>query len=152
MRLSFVRSRAPDIAQIAGDVREADKTEILASSGEDVAAAMGFGLSRSRMCFTAVVDDDAIAMFGVAPDGEGNGIVWMVATNAMERLAVKKELLRASREFLPLLMQGYSRVYNVVDQRNDKAIRWLHWLGFEFENAVNVNGYPFLPFWKVNHV
>ena len=152
MRLSFEPASSGDIEAIARDVRMADEIEIKASSGESVADAMAFGLSRSTVCFTAVADDEPIAMFGVAPDGTDNGIVWMVATNALERMTLRKALLKSSRELLPVLMAGYSKVYNVVDQRNDKAIRWLHWLGFEFENAVNVNGYPFLPFWKVNHV
>jgi len=93
-----------------------------------------------------------VCMFGATPYSilGGIGTPWMVGSTGLNPLSVQKELLRLSRPALARMQQAFpSMLFNVVDQRNEAAQRWLHWLGFHFLAPVPVgpDSAPFLPFY-----
>ena len=44
------------------------------------------------------------------------------------------------------MSQGYEYVYNFVDQRNWKTLKWLQFLGFEVKEKIEQYGHGKLPF------
>lgn len=93
-----------------------------------------------------------VCMFGATPYSilGGIGTPWMVGSTGLDPLSVQKELLRLSRPALARMQMAFpSMLFNVVDQRNEAAQRWLHWLGFHFLAPVPVgpDSAPFLPFY-----
>lgn len=85
-------------------------------------------------------------MFGVVPVSAitGDGLVWLIGTDDIE--AHTRAFLMASRAEVALLLEAYSRLFNLIDADNTVSIRWLKWLGFSFFPAIPLNGWPFLPF------
>jgi len=45
--------------------------------------------------------------------------------------------------------QGYKYLYNFVDKRNTKALRWLKFIGFNIIEEIPEYGYSKIPFYLV---
>jgi len=137
---------------IAENIREADRRELWASSRSDPLDAMVRGMERTSSSFVAIYDGQVAAMFGASPYSimGDKGAAWMIGSKVLEHPGAQKDLLRLSVPVLEYMLDQFpALLYNFVDQRNDKAIRWLTWLGFRFGDAIpyGVDGLPFLPFY-----
>lgn len=136
---------------IATHAREADVTELLASSGSTPLQAMQAGMKDTTNVYTGLLDGVPVCMFGARAFSVlgGMGCAWMIGSRALDGYRVQRALLRISLEVVDALQAEYPRLlYNFVDERNHKAIRWLRWLGFKFAAPIpiGVNGEMFIPF------
>lgn len=154
----LVPAQASHIEVIAAHARQADVDELWACARTTPRQAMERGLAGSADPVTALVAGVPVCMFGATPYSilGGIGTPWMVGSTGLNKLAVQKELLRLSRPTLARMQQAFpSMLFNVVDQRNTAAQRWLQWLGFYFLTPVPVgpDGAPFIPFyWSAENV
>lgn len=133
---TVVPATMPHVAQIAPRMRDADKAEIWAASHAEPHHALKTGLAQSTLCWSGLVDDVPVCMFGVAPLTllGGTGIVWMLGTAGVQDHA--RAFLRRNKTFIIQMMQRFYRLENWVDARNTLSIRWLRWLGFVIEEAA----------------
>jgi hypothetical protein len=151
--LSLQPSVVSDAEFIARHMRPEDVQEIDAASGCSPESALLAGLQFSDVCLT-VHSDEPIAMMGVgASPNPSVGAIWMLSTPALERHAT--EFLRANKR--TAVLDNFHRLYpvlwNHVDERNTKHIRWLKWLGFTFIMRHPFHGLqrrPFLEFVRIN--
>lgn len=102
---------------------------------------MRLGMLNSRS-YTFFLFGEIGGMFGVLD----NGVVWAVFTQAIDRHPLA--FLRSSRKFFEALDVD---VFQYVDARNEKAVKWFEWLGFEVSDPVpfGANGEPFHELRKV---
>lgn len=154
MHTAIVKAEEWHAKAIAENIRDADRIELWASSRSEPLDAMLRGMERTASAFTAIYDGQVAAMFGASPYSiMGNkGAAWMIGSKVLELQGAQKDLLRLSVPVLEYMLDQFpGLLYNFVDQRNDKAIRWLKWLGFQFGEAIpyGVDGLPFLPFFMV---
>lgn len=157
MKADIRRATEADVDVILADIRPADVAE-MAALGTTPERAMREGLARSDWTAVGLLDDVPVCMFGVAPVNVmlGRGAPWMLASTALDRMPF--EILR--REFLPacdravdVMRSQYRFLFNVVDQRNRKAVRWLRMLGFNFgKHPLDIGGQTFLVFGMGEHV
>jgi uncharacterized membrane protein YgcG len=125
---------APGDARIVPHLRRADVDEIRAATGLTPAVAVAFSIAASR-AWSVLMNDKPTALFGVSPtERPGVGVVWLVATDEIDRYPLR--FYRVSRRLFPSLCGGYSELFNWVDARNVRSLRWLGWLGFEVEAAA----------------
>ncbi len=139
-----------DVAEVAANLREADRAEVAAARGSDVAV-----LRVARECWLASRDtsyawrlgDQAACIFGVEVPTllGGDARPWMLMTDAVAGQPVA--FLRGSRRILGLWTQVFPRMSNYVDARNEAAVRWVEWLGFVVHSAESFGPYG-LPFRK----
>ena len=108
---------------IKSDLRQAEIDE-LAALGYTCEECLALGLA-SGDALTVFINDEPMAMVGVS-----DGVLWGVFTRAIDRHPLA--FLRASRAFVTSLPE----VVNYVDARNEKAVRWFRWLGFEVSEPV----------------
>lgn len=153
MRCRIVPAEAWHVTAIAAAARQADVDEVAASSGSTVQLALERGMAASHEPMTAMLDGTPVCMFGAVPWSAlgGQAAIWMLGTIEMDRIAVQRDLLRISRRIIDYYQQMYPRcLYNAVDERNTKAIRWLRWLGFKFADPILIGPQcrPFLPFYR----
>jgi hypothetical protein len=124
-------------------MREADRRECEAIA-TDPARALWESVERSeRSC--AVLDPGGcpIAISGIS----SVSVIWLLGTDGVESNA--RQFLRMSRDGFAWLVEGHDRVWNYVDVRNTVHIRWLEWLGFNFEGAATKIGSGlFRYFWR----
>jgi len=149
VKAKVVDAKATHVFHIANNMREADRLEIAAMGRSDPLRAVNTSLKMSKKAWTAILDDEPILMFGVAPISEltGLGSPWLLSTDGITK--VKRQFIRECRFYVDELLDCYPRLANKVDCRNEVSIRWLKWLGFKFckPASLGVNGEMFYPFW-----
>ena len=148
MTLEIMPATLEHLDQVAGNARPEDVAELLASSGDDPAQVLKHGHRVSSLCLAGVVAGEAVCVVGVSPvcAAYGLGSPWMVGTTALDRHA--RKFARVSRPVVEEMNRVYPHLANFVDNRNDKAIRWLEWMGFKFypPRPHGVLGLPFMLF------
>jgi len=141
-----------DCHYIAENIREDDRREILAFSGEEPLEAMVSGFIHSDSPRTVLVGDTPVAMFGSGPVEPRVGSVWLLGTDGIEDISI--QFLRESKYWLEHLYENYDLLFNYVDERNTVHIKWLKWLGFKFINRhekFGVEKRPFFEFVRINY-
>lgn len=137
-----------DAATIAPLLREADKNEIKALSGETCQAALEYSVMSSDIVrFVSRPDGEPISIFGV-----GQGVPWMVGTDLM--LHYGKSLVKEGRVWVREMTGIYRSLVNYVDSRNTVHVNWLKRIGFTVEPQNHYIGHdksvPFLLFHRSN--
>lgn len=136
-RVKIKPSTASDVDYLAIHMRKSDKREIDAISGSRPRKALERAMELGE-AYTAFYDGVPALMFGVT-DGDnltGSGCPWMLVTNEMD--IPPREVLVISKRIVANMQHMYYHLENYVDVRNRKAIKWLKWLGFQFEPALPI--------------
>lgn len=147
MKVEIVPAEAEHITAIAPKVREADRQELWATACMKPIDALICSYAVSKLAWTGLVDGEPVCMFGVAPASllTSTGRPWMIGTDLIDRYSTT--FLRRCKGRVREMLRYYQSLENYVDLRNERAIRWLDWLGFEFEGP-----YPYgvlkLPFMR----
>lgn len=144
-----------DAEFIAAHARQSDIDELLAVANVTPLECLLNGLKISPQAYTGWIDGERVCMFGVSSISilTSLGAPWMVGTDAIDRHAFA--FIKGSRATTRPLFAQWERLYNLVDARNTRAIRWLRFLGFTIEEAIpyGVENLPFHPFHlEVSHV
>lgn len=129
MRLVFEPLK-PEHAAIVPHLRQDDIKEIFAMTGLTPDWPVVWSIVQSERGFAAILDDNPVAVFGVH-----NGLIWLVGTDEISHHPVT--FYRLSRKIFHNLKEGYSFLHNWVHEDNRLSLRWLKWLGFHVEPAVN---------------
>lgn len=138
-RNGYFRSVEPgDVAYLAPRLREADRLEIMASSG----------LTDIETILQNSIDQSLQVWVGCSPEGEPAGVLgvasvsllggigcpWMLATDLLDR--VPGRLMTNSRIYLERMHELFPHLENFVDARNVRSVRWLRRLGFHIHPAA----------------
>ncbi len=128
------------IHYIAEHMSEADRNEVAAAVGIPPSDALYDSWVASVVCWTGMVDERPVCMFGVSAVDilGGVGAPWLLGTDDLPRHA--KTFLRLNREYIPKMLDVFPALINWVDVRHVVAIRWLRRLGFEFDAQPVVYG------------
>jgi hypothetical protein len=146
-------SIAADVTDMATRLRTEDQAEIVAASGQPPVVALGEGFAKSTPCYTVMYNGRPAAMFGIVPSDctfPRLGNIWLLGTDDIN--VFSREFLRQSKSWLKTICEGYDLVGNLVDERNDKHVKWLKWLEFKFirrYDEFGALGLPFLEFAKI---
>lgn len=129
-------------------MRDEDRQEIWRLARKSPLAALSGGYTNSKPCRTALLDGRVVFIAGIADAGPGQGVPWMLASDLLTK--VSRPFLRECREGLAEMSEGYDVIYNVAWSKNETHLRWLRWLGFEFQPAIPMgpDGELFIPFYK----
>lgn len=123
-----------DLVAVSNAMRAEDAAEVMAQSGSTPREALLFCMLNSAPCQAMVSrNGHTIGMWGVIPEEDGVGRIWMLGTDGMvdDRLD-RLTFLRQSKEVLDQLQLSYPLLFNVMDARNVVHKKWLQWLGFTF--------------------
>ena len=151
----YIRSsKKDDCYNLSKTMRKGDVQEVFASTGSNpVQALIKAYLSSHRHCYSIILDNELVGMFGINRVNENVGIPWLLGSDKLTQH--KLEFYRKSVEYLNTFMDEYNVLFNYVDKRNWQAIRWLKGLGFHFTKLVSDYGYekkPFYEFIKARYV
>ncbi|QIG74587.1 putative internal virion protein [Rhizobium phage RHph_I20] len=153
-RVGYVRTADwKDALALAKTLRPEDIREIKSTmDGEhSLEAVLLFNIAASTKAFTAIdrATEGVIAMFGVAPAGNGTGSIWMHGSELMRKHSIS--VARQTKHFAGLLHRDYEILSNWADLRNEVHINWLRWLGFRFlrvSTSFSNDGSPFVEFFR----
>jgi hypothetical protein len=141
----YVRpASADDVEWLAPRLREADLQEIAAGTGEPALSVLTRGLTTSRPCLVGCVNDDPIVIFGVAPNSDNSGSIWMLATDAI--VTHRRAYLSMCSSWLNTLNGLYPTLLCLADARNTVHHRLIKWAGFRYHGKIESHGVAQLPF------
>lgn len=120
-----IEPASADAAQeLQNDLHPDDMAELLAAG-----VSLSDGLDVE--CRALRMDGRLVALFGLAghPTESGYGIPWMLCTNALP-LVPRHELASVSLGVVDEWKAQRAVLQNMVHRRNERAIRFVEWLGF----------------------
>lgn len=153
MMLKHIESTEGHAQHLAQNLRDADRAEIQAASGQRPLDVLLSGFSISEPCRTIVAPDgEPLSMFGVVPiaDRKGVGAVWLLASPRLVEFS--RSFLRQSRAVVAELHRNYPVLFNYTDARNTVHHKWLRWCGFKFiktHDHFGVERRPFIEFYRL---
>ena len=112
-------------------MKKIDEIEVVALSG--TASPLGDKVVESckisEKAFIILDGDEAVGVFGIA-EKDSIGIPWLICS---DKVNMKKlELVRESRAVVDYFKSKYDILTNLIHSKNEKSIRFLKHLGFEF--------------------
>lgn len=137
-----------DAAELAANMRPADRLELWATGREDLLEVALEGVRVSRWSMTIRVDGELACVFGLSSMGTilaPIGVPWLLGTPVATRNA--RALMRRPRPYIDRMRQEFPRLMNLVHTRNTQAKRWLVRMGFELQPAV-----PYGPHGELFHL
>ena len=137
-----------DALQLAPKVRIADREEIRASDGKSPLEALVIPFTyKEGRSYTIIgtAKEGVIGMFGVAPTKDPEyGIAWLLSSETLFKHT--KQFIKECPYWVSQMSEGYTYIYNWVDRRNWKSLKWLQFLGFEAKEEIKQYGVGKLPF------
>lgn len=137
-----------DALQLAPKVRIADREEIRASDNKSPLEALvvPFSIDKSKN-YTIVgnLNEGVIGMFGACPTKDpAYGVAWLISSEDLFKHT--KQFIKECPYWISQMGNGYEYLYNWVDRRNWKSMKWLQFLGFEPKDEIKQYGVGKLPF------
>lgn len=119
-----------DAEELAPRLRQADLDEIAAVSGRAPREALEGSVAMSTHSWAVEIDGELACLMGVTPVSilAGIGCPWLLGSDAVARHA--GAFIKQTLVYIPLMLEAYPHLFNLVDARNTKAIRWLKRAGF----------------------
>lgn len=137
-----------DVVYLIENMRQADRDEIEVSYGDSrVEDIVRYSVKESREPMSGFGDGELVCIFGVVDVSlvERIGVPWMLTTDAIDKY--QRLFLLNNRRYVRKWREQYKYLYNHVDVRNETAIKWLKWLGFDIHDAEPFGPYG-APFYK----
>lgn len=123
-----------------------DVREVWASSGLSPQEAMERMMYGPTLMTGAYVRGRLEMIFGVNDNGyqKGMAAVWMVSSDVVYQYG--KSLLKLGRKWLDMQQKRYGLLFNFVDARATRTLKWLERMGFKFQDvpSYGVHGLPFV--------
>lgn len=135
-----------DCLDLAPRMREEDVQELLHLNGLGPRENLLL-LFHQGETFAVVWGDEVVALFGHYGYPGMVGVPWMLASPTLSK--IRKSFLRECREYVMRMLSLYGKLENYVWAENKVHIKWLQWLGFEFDPPVpyGINDQPFQRFY-----
>ena len=132
-----------DAVDLYEDLREEDMLEILGLMHHP-RDAVYMSYATSTKCYSVKDEmNNLYCSFGVAPiNGTNIGSAWLLGTRKLPQ--IKKFFLQNSKEKVADLLDGFDYLTNFVMRTNKLSIRWLEWLGAEFNDCQFENYLSFI--------
>lgn len=144
-------SFADTTALMERGVRQSDWRECLKATGGGMGTALRLAVATSSLAVAARIEGRILALFGVAADPAGQGVVWLTAHAEAEAPGLAVPLARASRHFVDHCLRHFKYLHNVADPEHKVSLRWLEWLGFYIDRENPVRGplgHELYRFWR----
>jgi hypothetical protein len=148
MKPEIMLATLEHVQMIAENVRVDDRCELWAAYCQTPEQVMVNALNLSNMAWAGLIDDVPVCMFGVVPASilSNVGRPWMVGTKFLD--VHPFVFLRRCKGCVKMMRERFESLENYVDVRNVKAIEWLRWMGFSFNEPELMGPFnmPFIRF------
>ena len=146
---AFVRQAVlKDVLELAPKIRKSDREEIRASNNSTPLKALveAFTIENNKIYSIVKTEDNSvIGMFGSAPSVEPDyGVAWMLSSEDLFKHT--KQFIKECPHWINEMGMGYKYLYNFVDKRNWKSLKWLQYLKFEPKTEIGDYGFEKIPF------
>ncbi len=149
-KFTWRKSILSDVVELAANMRQEDKEEVLAYSGSSPQEALFYCFFNSKPCMTMVGrKGNLMGMYGVVPCSPKVGRIWMLGHKTMiNDYKDVRDFLKYSPIELQKFHCNYPLLYNYVDERNTTHIKWIKWMGFSIIKKHATFGAAGIPFYE----
>jgi len=158
LEIEVIDTEACHIEVLANTMRLEDVEEVRASHGHTPIEAIESSVRNSTMTKAIVINGDVVGIMGVVPVAiiGGEGCPWWLSSTNLDKYKLSFiKLLKANSEKLFGIKEGYDILYNYVDARYQKSVKWLKWMGFQVSTNTVPYGQEGCQFhglrWRANH-
>lgn len=149
MKENYVRkAELNDALELAPKMRMGDRKEIMASNGSTPLESLVIPFTQKGAKIYSIIgtkSEGVIGMFGSTPTKEKDyGVVWLLSSEHLFKHI--KQFIKECPKWVAEMSEGYEYVYNFVDERNWKSLKWLQFLGFEPKKKIGDFGVGKMPF------
>ena len=149
MKENYVRKAIlKDALELAPKIRIGDRKEIMASNASTPLEALVIPFTHDNAKIYTIVgsqSEGVIGMFGSSPTNEKEyGVVWLLSSEDLFKHI--KQFIKECPKWVNDMSKDYKHVYNFVDERNWKSLKWLQFLGFEPKKKIGDFGVGKMPF------
>ena len=123
------------VLDVAGRLRDADRTELRLVTGEDPEHELCSALEHSLMCKAAFCAGRPYCIFGIIA-GDGCGILWGVSTDDAKHHA--RDLIMLGRQWGGIVAPLFPYLYNLVWAGNTASLRYVQAIGFRLLDPVEI--------------
>ncbi len=146
--VKFERVTPEALRYVADNMREADRVEIMAASGQTPIQSLTRGHRISTYSAAAYINGKCVGILGLVKPSliTKRGVPWLLGTNQL--FSHGKTLTSAAREGVREMLTVCPSLSNYVHCENKRSIKWLKLLGFRMEEPqeYGVNGEMFMKF------
>lgn len=142
MKVRVVTARPEHAEQLAAVMRAEDLAECQAAGYATGLEALRAGIEGSTEAWAVYFGGELGAVLGVdaeygTPEQPG-ALIWALTGKVVDR--ARLAFVHASRELVAWLLERHRFLFNLVDPRYVKALRWLELLGFKQGHVVPYPG------------
>lgn len=145
MRVEYCMPTKADAEYVAEHIRPDNKTEIIASIGDNALDDIlrGIKLSIDVGCYK--VNGKPVCIFGVLKKSvlDDGGLIWLYFTDDIDKH--KLHIAKETKKGLAVILEKYGKVYNWCNVGNKRIMRWIEWLGADIKGP-----YPY-GVWGIPH-
>jgi len=143
-----------DILEVSYNLRDSDRAELEAVGiAPEFAVGEAVSVSDKRLCWAVIDGDRAVGAAGCARLNDDVGVAWLLTAKGFGMKP--RDVLVLSKAAVAAMHSRYSVLFNWIDNRNLRSMRWLRSIGF-FPAGVNPNyagsGLPFTCYVSLRHV
>lgn len=120
------------LRQIAADLRLSDQLETIATTTLSFEDTLTRSWAVSDLAWIGLHDGQPVVVFGLA-----GSACWMLGTTAIETGRAALAVARDTARYQAVMLERVPAIYNWIDLRNNKTMRWLLWAGFKVV-ALNI--------------
>ena len=147
--LTIEPAKGTTVAMLSQRLHPADAAELVAAGAPPLPALM-VGVDMQELRWRG----ELVCAFGARdfPGRPGCGIPWMLCTELVDQVP-RRAMARVSLQVMASWRARYSALYNMVHTENQRAVRFVQWLGFEVSSQPCGPGDAFRIFeWRRTHV
>jgi hypothetical protein len=146
---NYVRSAIlADALILAPKIRKDDRAEIRASNNSSPLEALVTPFTQEKAQIYSIVgtkEEGVIGMFGSSPCADPDyGVAWLLSSEVLFKHL--KQFIKECPYWIDKMGKDYKYLYNFVDKRNWKSLKWLQFLGFEPRQEIGDYGFQKMPF------
>lgn len=114
---------------ILPNLREADKMEMEAATGDVSGQTLEAGIKDCDECWIMEIEDETIAIYGYRASEGKSAYVWLMGTDKIND--VSWQFLRSTRNTTNYVADKFDSLWSLADIRNTKHQEWYEWMGFK---------------------
>jgi hypothetical protein len=135
--------------RVASNLRDEDWAEIKAQTGLPAQLVLPYAATcEDRIILASGVIEDGLAEilwgFDPIPDVPDTAVCWVVSTPRIYDFP--QRFTPVSKVIRDRVLAFYPFLTNYVDERNERHVEWLRWLGAKFIKRIDKFGYEGVPF------
>lgn len=137
-----------DVIDLINNIRLCDKIECEIVGNKDIESILK-SLPYCCEAYSAKIDGNLICIFGVNNIKDENILCWMICTTYFDnnKYFFSKQFVRKSKLWRDYFLKKYWKMGNYVHAKNEKAIKFLKFLGaYFYDTEYDINGEKFYQF------